>query len=208
MLLLLLWLSRDLFDAFGSIQQNRYGYPGMRCWFIVDTRLDIPNAHVQRPYFTITRKVRQVYGIGGEEYWDQRGTNGESHLWFSVNTKPAYIFGVEVVPVYPTTTKQDSFPYTFSHANRQSSSLGPKTYAEQRISNTEGILILAKCSGTRTRYPWAVRSPQNHFSMLHPSSYHPVSDINHMQNEMRILCAELGQEVTLWHWFSHPRSYL
>jgi len=47
---------------------------------MTDTRVDIPNAHVQRPYFTITRKVHQVCGIRGEEYWDQRGTNGESHL--------------------------------------------------------------------------------------------------------------------------------
>ena len=196
MLLLLLWLFRDLFDRLGSIQQNRYWYPGMRCWFIVDTRLDIPNAYVQRLYFTITRKVRQVYGIRGEEYWDQCGTNRQSHLWFSINAKPAYIFEVEVIPVYSTTTKQYSSAYIPSHAVCQSLSLEPKTYAEQRIFDTEGTLRLAKCTSTTTQYLWPAGSSQNHFSTPGPSSYHPVSDINHMRNEMRILCTELGQDIS------------
>ena len=68
----------------------------MRCQFIADTRPDIPNTHIQRPHFTITRKVCQVCSIGCEEYRNQRGTNGESHLRFSINTKLAYALGVEI----------------------------------------------------------------------------------------------------------------
>jgi len=104
--------------------------------------------------------------------------------------------------------KQYSFPYTLSYTVRQSSSLGPKVYAEQRIFDAEGTLILAKCPSTRTQYPWPAGSLQNHFSMPGPLCYHPVSDINHMQNEMRMLCVELGQEATLRHPFSLPRSHL
>jgi len=96
MLLLLLWPSRDLFDTLWRIRQNRYWYPGMRCWFIADTRPDIPNAHIPRSHFAITRKVHQVCGIGCEEYRNQRGTNGESHLRFPINTKPAHALGVEI----------------------------------------------------------------------------------------------------------------
>jgi len=68
----------------------------MRCRFIADTRPDIPNAHIQRPHFAITKKVRQVCSIGCEEYWNQCGTNGESHLRFPINTKPAHALGVEI----------------------------------------------------------------------------------------------------------------
>ena len=180
----------------------------MRYWVIADTRLDIPNAHVQRPYFTITRKVHQVCGIRGKEYRDQRRINRESYLWFCINTKPAYIFGVQVIPVYSTTMKQYSFPYTPSPTVRQSFSLEPKTYADQRIFDAEATLTLAKCPSSRIRYPWQAGSPQNHFSMLGSLSYHPVSDINYMRNAMRILCAELGPEATLWCPFSLPRSHL
>jgi len=68
----------------------------MRCQFIADTRPDIPNAYIQRPHVAITRKVHQVYSIGCEEYQNQHGTNGESHLRFPINTKPAHTLGVEM----------------------------------------------------------------------------------------------------------------